>query len=192
MNEHDDDRRFEAMLREFFAGRLDAQRGKAAERLRQNGGLSLPACRTSGTVVRRGSLVGWAALAAAAAVLLMVARARFASPPRPEHVAQPIAGQNPLQPTVVMAADDPPTLDDEPVAEPAAVQPRQDARLLLERTVRTRTIDEGPVAVAGRPPLRKLRRQWFEREEWFDPVRGARVERIVPHEDIVFVAMPVN
>lgn len=190
MNEHDDDPRLDALLQEYFAGRLNGQLGRAAERFRQGTNVSLPEPRPSRTVIRRGSLVGWTALAAAAAVLLIVARARFVAPPRPEHVIQPIAGQESSEPTVAEVPDDP--VDDKPSVTPALVQTRQDARLLVERTVRTRTIDEGTVAVAGRPPLRKLRRQWFEREEWFDPVRGARVEQIVPHEEIVFVAMPVN
>jgi hypothetical protein len=62
---------------------------------------------------------------------------------------------------------------------------------LVERATRSRTIDEGTVLI-GQTAVRKLRRQWWERVEWFDPAHGARLERFVPREELSFVAIPVN
>ncbi|MEX2560172.1 MAG: hypothetical protein WD403_09675 [Pirellulales bacterium] len=62
--------------------------------------------------------------------------------------------------------------------------------LIIERLLRSRTLDEGTVLIDGRTPARKLRRQWYERVEWYDRARGARIERIVPREEVVFVRIP--
>jgi hypothetical protein len=62
--------------------------------------------------------------------------------------------------------------------------------LIIERLLRSRTLDEGIVLIDGRTPARKLRRQWYERVEWYDRARGARMERIVPREEVVFVRIP--
>ncbi|MEX2121022.1 MAG: hypothetical protein WD847_15630 [Pirellulales bacterium] len=62
--------------------------------------------------------------------------------------------------------------------------------LIIERLLRSRTLDEGTVLIDGRTPARKLRRQWYERVEWYDRARGARMERIVPREEVVFVRIP--
>lgn len=63
--------------------------------------------------------------------------------------------------------------------------------LILASALSTRTLDDG-VLLVGRTPVRKLRRQWLERVEWFDPHNGARVQRIVPHEEVLFVPLPIN
>ena len=63
--------------------------------------------------------------------------------------------------------------------------------LILGRAFRSHTVDEGTLLV-GSTPVRKLRRQWLERIEWFDPENGARVQRIVPREEVLFVPLPVN
>lgn len=78
-------------------------------------------------------------------------------------------------------------------AHPAPSSVRSDVRqpLLLGQAFSTRTRDEGTLLV-GRTPVRKVRRQWLERVEWFDPENGARVQRIVPHEEVLFVPLPIN
>ena len=63
--------------------------------------------------------------------------------------------------------------------------------LILGHILKTRTRDEGTLLV-GHTPVRKVRRQWLERVEWFDPQNGARVQRIVPREEILFVPLPIN
>lgn len=63
--------------------------------------------------------------------------------------------------------------------------------LVIGRSARGRTFDEGTLLV-GRTPMRKVRRQWLERVEWFDTQHGARLQRIVPREEIVFVPLSIN
>jgi hypothetical protein len=63
--------------------------------------------------------------------------------------------------------------------------------LVVGRILKTRTLDEGTMLV-GRTPVRKVRRQWLERVEWFDPQNRAHVQRIVPHEEVMFVPLPIN
>jgi hypothetical protein len=63
--------------------------------------------------------------------------------------------------------------------------------LLLGRALKARTRFEGTLLV-GHTTVRKVRRQWLERVEWFDPQHGARIQRIVPREETLFVPLPVN
>lgn len=63
--------------------------------------------------------------------------------------------------------------------------------LVIGRSLRGRTFVEGTLLV-GRTPMRKVRRQWLERVEWFDPQHGARLQRIVPREEIVFLPLTIN
>lgn len=63
--------------------------------------------------------------------------------------------------------------------------------LVLGRALTSRTFDEGTLLV-GNTPVRKIRRQWMERVEWFDSRNRARVQRIVPREEVLFVPLPIN
>ena len=187
MNADEDefDLRLAAKLGRELRQQLDPQLGRAAPYF-------LTRCATS-TDVRRGGRGRrgrfWAGVAAVAAtccaVLVALDRAR---PP----ALEPQPNRKVVAAPAVSAADEP---GDEPSADQespgngdrmSAAEP-----LVLGRALSSRTLDEGTLLV-GRTPVRKVRRQWLERVEWFDPQNGARLQRIVPREEVLFVPLPIN
>lgn|SRR5487761_1091746 len=192
------DLRLEAQLDRELRSQLDRQRGRATPYF-------LARCR--GRAARRGwhrSIVRFAAVAAACCAGLFVWRQTRPAPApvRPDKktvvLATPAAAQ--VEKADGATSSEPGraigvgTISQRDGAEEApdfasgaaARQP-----LVLGRALSTRTLDEGTLLV-GRTLVRKVRRQWLERVEWFDPQNGARVQRIVPHEEVLFVPLPAN
>jgi hypothetical protein len=179
------------LVAEYLSRRLDPQMGRALAAFRG------AAIRSQADEPRpprhRRWLGGTAALATAATLLVVVVLGGRRQAIRPPRVVHP-------SPTVVRL---PPALldgkrDQQQTPEPGEVHVEQTAVTarsqprVVEELVRYRTLDEGIVVIDGRRPARKLRRQWLERIAWIDEASGARLERIVPREELVYVGIPVN
>ena len=156
---------------------------------------------------RQGAVVGAfaAAMAACCAALALWHsgrdNARPVEPGRQEVLAAvPHASTRPDGAGAGKSADSPEANHDVPVVSPddglerpvtTASSASPAPLLVVGRSTRSRTFDGGTLLV-GRTPMRKVRRQWLERVEWFDPQHGARLQRIVPREEIVFVPLSIN
>lgn len=200
MNAENDDleTRLELQLGCELRAQLDRQLGRAAPYFLAR---CAKANRRRG---RRRSVLGVAAVAAAccaalitwrqmrppaAPVLLekknvVLAEHDRAPPAQVNHAARSEPSRIERSPTTTSPGDD----SEEPsmVGGAAAGQP-----LVLGRALTSRTFDEGTLLV-GNTPVRKIRRQWMERVEWFDSRNRARVQRIVPREEVLFVPLPIN
>ncbi|HEV3343779.1 MAG TPA: hypothetical protein VG125_25625 [Pirellulales bacterium] len=141
-------------------------------------------------------LAGLAAIAAAACATF-VAWEQTGSWKRPDEPLRKVVAAGPPAAAEKRAAAEKPTAEGAdatgtaPESAGEVVGAAAAGPLILGRTLKTRTLDEGTLLV-GRTAVRKVRRQWLERVEWFDSRNGARVQRIVPHEEIVFVPLPIN
>ncbi|HJT31436.1 MAG TPA: hypothetical protein VJ783_05250 [Pirellulales bacterium] len=194
------DPRLAAQLREELHRQLDGQLGGAARHFRQRHAAGIH--RVAAGRSRRRWLVPLSAVAAAACLVLIVGRhvgketsqlprnrqtatkiPEATMPPAGDEHAASDANQHP-------AVADAEAIDnvDTVAAPPAATSL---SPLLVARALRSRAIDEGTLLLDGRA-VRKIRRQWLERVEWFDPQHGARLERIVPHEQVVFLPLSIN
>lgn len=89
---------------------------------------------------------------------------------------------SPVVPNARIAAD-------KPLPETASGEASFAEPVLVGQQLQWQTIDEGIVYLDAHTPVRKLRRQRFEKVEWYDAARGARVQMIVPHEEVQFVAL---
>ncbi|MEX0712372.1 MAG: hypothetical protein WD278_08475, partial [Pirellulales bacterium] len=119
---------------------------------------------------------------------------RIEKPPQDQR-RKPNVPRDPAREAAITAADMPPgnpdaALDANESGGASDALASMGQPLIIERLLRSRTLDEGTVLIDGRTPARKLRRQWYERVEWYDRARGARIERIVPREQVVFVRIP--
>ncbi|HEV7223401.1 MAG TPA: hypothetical protein VGN42_11915 [Pirellulales bacterium] len=192
------------VLHEYFSSELKPQRGRALARFLRDGA-AIPQAPLRRSARSRRWAMGAASLTAAAAVLLLAwnlegrREAADESPlakSAPSSIAKPSSKSTAKRiaskaaPLGAASKDHPP-----PGASTALVDAQEasgeERLLLVERATRSRTIDEGTVLI-GQTAVRKLRRQWWERVEWFDPAHGARLERFVPREELSFVAIPVN
>jgi len=195
MNADDDE--LDAKIRKELHRELDGQLGRAALHFRQN--LEAQAHRPAVLRLRLRWIATVSAVAAAACLVLVVGRyaGRNHLPvPRDRQTASPAATAPPA--TVNLAVDKDAasgTEAEEPIARADAADTLALANvaqpLLVARALRTRTLDEGTLLLDGRA-VRKIRRQWFERVEWFDPRYGARLQKIVPREQVVFLPLSIN
>lgn len=204
IEENDDlDARLEMRLGDELRNQLDRHVGRAAPYFlkrcadRDN----RPAMRGQGYAGRLAALT--VAAAAVFAVFVAWQRGFPGKPPEkpigklvvaaPPIAAQEISGHHvddaKLQPGEGADEGQPPS--NEPDSKASGSQASAGEPLLVGRTLKTRTFNEGTLLV-GRTPVRKVRRQWLERVEWFDPQNGARMQRIVPHEEVLFVPVPIN
>ncbi|HWB11708.1 MAG TPA: hypothetical protein VG826_20930 [Pirellulales bacterium] len=201
--EKDDlDARLEMRLRDELRSQLDRQIGRAVPYF-----LERCAAQRGGLPMRRKRYVQrLTALATAAAVLCAVYLAwrpgfPWNRPDEPRRELVVVAPPADVQKIATNRDRDAPTHDSEETgaegdssdSESRAVSGHRGPAeaLIVGRRLKTRTLDEGTLLV-GRTPVRKVRRQWLERVEWFDPQNGARVQRIVPHEEVLFVPLPIN
>lgn len=202
MNMDDDERdlRLEAQLREELHRQLDGQLGRAARQFRERHAVGVH--RVKAGRARWRWIVPLSAVAAAACLVLIfghhlgretsqLPQDRQTATKMPE-ATMPPAGDEPVashasqQPKVANAE----AIDHvDAAAAPAATT--SSPPLLVARALRSRAIDEGTLLIDGRA-VRKIRRQWLERVEWFDPQHGARLERIVPREQVVFLPLSIN
>jgi hypothetical protein len=196
-DEDDLDLRLEAKLGEELRRQLDPQLGPAAPYFYEH-----CAEPVQGRPVKRRRrwqfAAGLVAVAAACGAVIMTRqitrRTGVREEPIPSAVAVAQSHELPAEPveevgpsamdTVVQESESSSADQRSPAAD--AGQP-----FVLGRALSTRLVAEGTLLV-GRTPMRKVRRQWLERIEWFDPQNGARVQRIVPHEEIIFVPLPIN
>lgn len=177
------------LLRNYLSARLDGQLGKAEARFvaRHFDAIEpLPAHRPT---PRRGRL--FAAVAATAASISVAVWCGFHVGRQPaedraggENQELPAVPReaSPVVPNARIAAD-------KPLPETASGEASFAEPVLVGQQLQWQTIDEGIVYLDAHTPVRKLRRQRFEKVEWYDAARGARVQMIVPHEEVQFVAL---
>lgn len=195
MSVNDDE--LDAKIRKELHRELDGQLGRATRHFRQN--LEAQAHRPAAVRLRLRWMARLSAVAAAAC-LAIAASHYVARNKSPGPLDRQTANRTPTAPqsTVNLAVEK----DTSSSAEPEeAVAPADTADtlalanaaqpLLVARALRTRTLDEGTLMLDGRA-VRKIRRQWFERVEWFDPRYGARLQKIVPREQVVFLPLSIN
>ena len=192
MNADDDE--LDARLRKEFHRRLDGQLGRAARHFRQN--LEAQAHRPAVERLSLRWIATVSATAAAACLVLVVGRYAGRNDSQVPRDRQ-TAGQTATAPQTALnlAVDKDTASGAEPEEAVAAIDTLALASaaqpLLVARALRTRTLDEGTLMLDGRA-VRKVRRQWFERVEWFDPRYGARLQKIVPREQVVFLPLSIN
>lgn len=179
---------WEISLRDFLTERLDGQVGGSVRRFLAldrpsetvdpvSAGADFPRPDLPGRGDWSGKLAwGWLAATAVSLGLVLMWRGSH-------------EGRNPSPIVADSRADAPFDPSDSMKQGPSTLPTRP---LLLEHQVRGRVFDEGVVDVPGAKPMRKLRRQRWERVEWYDPERHARVEMIVPREEVVLVALPIQ
>lgn len=199
LDDNELDPRLAAPIREELHRQLDGQLGRAARHFRQRHEIGIHRVETGRS--RRRWIVPLSAVAAAACLVLIFGRylgREISQPPQnrqtatklPEATTPPAgdkhAESDANQQAAVASADA--ITDAVTVAAPAATS---SPPLLVARALRSRAIDEGTLLLDGRA-VRKIRRQWLERVEWFDPQHGARLERIVPREQVVFLPLSIN
>lgn len=187
------DEDFEPLLRDYLSSQLDGQLGKAAAHFAELPASAPPSTEPRRPTPRRGRLI--AAVAVVAASLLAAVWFGFRIGIQPQADRLGAAGGAPGTAPV----DPPPKLPDRstdadkrPSDSLAAAHPSPPSGepLLVGQQFQWRTIDEGIVYLDPYTPVRKLRRQRLERVQWYDVARGARVEMIVPREEVQFVALP--
>jgi hypothetical protein len=182
---------FDSRVAEYLSRRLNPQTGRALAAFRS--AATGPSARQPTSPHRRRWFGGAAALAAAAALAMVMVLGQRRPEQGPPRVVEPSPAVVRLPPTLL---DD--ELDKQPTPVPGEVHVEQAAVTaraqpgVVEELVRYRTLDEGIVVIDGRRPVRKLRRQWLERVAWIDEASGARLVRIVPREELVYVGIPVN
>lgn len=200
VDDNDLDPRLAEQLREELRRQLNGQIGRAARHFRERRAAGIH--RVAAGRSRRRWLVPLSAVAAAACLVLIVGRHvgretsqlpqnRQTATKMPEAIMPP-AGDEPVTSHAIQQSEvaDAEAIDhvDTVAAPPAATS---SPPLLVARALRSRAIDEGTLLLDGRA-VRKIRRQWLERVEWFDPQHGARLERIVPREQVVFLPLSIN
>ncbi|HEV3024182.1 MAG TPA: hypothetical protein VGX76_17015 [Pirellulales bacterium] len=181
----DDHDALDALIADYLAARLDPQRGRASSAFRISA--NDRSFSRSRPLTDRRWLVVTAALAAASLLIVIWTRHQPAAVDRGGVESFPLVVAGQAGPHDGAISPEPGEVHVERVAVTARTEPR-----LVEEVVRFRTLDEGIVVIDGRRPVRKLRRQWFQRLAWFDASTGARLERIVPREELVYVDIPVN
>jgi hypothetical protein len=183
------DDELDPLLRNYLSSRLDPQLGRAAERFASQLG-SPPSPRTK--TPRTGRLL--AAAAASAAAIAGAVWCGFEvgrQPPQPREETQSNHGV-----TSADGSPDKPHESEPPQiasTSPEETEPAENSHakpLLVGQQFQWRTIDEGIVYLDPYTPVRKLRRQRLERVEWYDAARGARVQMIMPREEVQFVSLP--
>ncbi|HET6882926.1 MAG TPA: hypothetical protein VFI31_22345 [Pirellulales bacterium] len=190
--EKDDlDLRLDERLQSELSSQLDGQLGRAAPYF-------LSRCSKRSRRREWHLAAGLAAVAACGIALVTWQSMPPAVPQRQKDTV--VAVQPPVVKTDDVPSDTPTEVENLPgsaledgagPATPPATSDVASQPLVLGRALSTRTRDEG-ILLVGRTPVRKVRRQWLERVEWFDPQNGARVQRIVPHEEVLFVPLPIN
>lgn len=202
-----DEPKWDDALERYLAGELDRQLGRSVEHFVQGEIVPFRPIKAlpERTLLhrRRWRTAGWLAAAAVTLAAGIAAWSRQAPPDNGlrmhEHGSQGglQAGQaRPAKSTV--HASPKKRLPAGRAAAVGAKQPRpvqqaqpvQQARL-VQQAVRWRTLDEGTVMLDGRA-VRKLRRQRLERVEWWDQVRGVRIQTLAPREEVVLVAIPTH
>lgn len=193
------DPRLAAQLREELRRQFNGQIGRATRHFRERHAVGIHRVETGRS--RRRWIVPLSAVAAAACLVLIFGRylgREISQLPQNRQTAtkmpeanMPPAGDNHAESDAnqqaAMASAEA-IADADTVAAPAATS---SPPLLVARALRSRAIDEGTLLLDGRA-VRKIRRQWLERVEWFDPQHGARLERIVPREQVVFLPLSIN
>lgn len=187
------DERFEPLLRDYLSAQLDGQLGKA-EACFVGLAPDLPSASPSRRPSpRRGRLIAAVAATAAsitAAVWCGVHVGR--QPPQRQangKIQTEAAEQVEPLPVQKFAADN--SSGDAPSSD-KSLSPREATSaepVLVGQQLQWQTIDEGIVYLDPQTPVRKFRRQRLERVEWYDAARGARVQMIVPREEVQFVAL---
>lgn len=195
MSVNDDE--LDAKIRKGLHRELDGQLGRATRHFRQN--LEAQAHHPAAVRLRLRWMARLSAVAAAACLVLVVGR--YAGRNNSQvPLDRQSANRAPTAPqSSVNLAVDKDTPSGAGLEEPVASSDTADTRalasaaqpLLVARALRTRTLDEGTLMLDGRA-VRKIRRQWFERVEWFDPRYGARLQKIVPREQVVFLPLSIN
>jgi hypothetical protein len=165
------DSQLDTLLTKHFARKLDGQLGRASAgfermaRFQQQLQEAPPAAKARVHVNRwMLGLVGAAAAAAIAGVMVFAPVARIVKPVDRSSVAQlPTSGSG-----VVLAAD----------ASP------------LEHEVAWRTLDRGTVFIGDEEqPMRSYVRQRVDNFRWEDPQSNLKVEMSVPHDQVMLVNM---
>ncbi|HVC97648.1 MAG TPA: hypothetical protein VND64_28510 [Pirellulales bacterium] len=182
---------FDSRVAKYLSRRLNPQTGRAQAAFRS--AATGPSARQPTSPHRRRWFGGAAALAAAAALAMVMVLGQRRPEQGPARVVEPSPAVVRLPPTLLddELGKQPTPVPGEVHVEQAAVTARAQPGV-VEELVRYRTLDEGIVVIDGRRPVRKLRRQWLERVTWIDEASGARLVRIVPREELVYVGIPVN
>lgn len=195
LDDNELDPRLAAQLREELHRQFDGQLGRAARHFRERHATGIHRVKTGRS--HRRWIVPLSAAAAAACLVLIFGRylGREASQlpqnrqnatKMPETTMPPAGDEHAASHANQQAAVA--NTDADTFTAPAA---SSSPPLLVARALRSRAIDEGTLLIDGRA-VRKIRRQWLERVEWFDPQHGARLERIVPREQVVFLPLSIN
>ena len=206
-HDQDSDSQIDALLRDYFARELGRQVGRAETHFRQHQVQQKHMKRQRRVRLPRllGIAGGFSVAAAICGAIWLGPRGKQpagitegtpqAVPPirnqEPKGRSKQIATHKKARANVAPATSKAAQLVIAEATTDAAISPASQRPLLIERSTRSRTVDEGTVLI-GQTPVRKLRRQWLERIEWFDPEHGAYIEQFVPHEEFSFVALPVN
>ena len=182
------DQQLDALMRAHLSSELDGQSGRAEAVFLRH--LARPravapsaedaaapaARRRNGSPGHVNRFRGWTLTFAGAALAASIAA--FAAAPAlfqngPANVQDPRTGHQP--PSVAASGSDDGFY-------------RTEEHPLLQY-VHSRTWDEGTVVLDGAIPARRLRQQWLERTDFYDPREGVRKEIMVPREDIRYVEM---
>jgi hypothetical protein len=186
-----EDAELDRRLTAWLGSQLDGQLGRA-EACFARSGVSAPLCGRTSRSLRWAWLAVGAAAAAIALFVWQAGMLETADPPQAEAPPRDASASK----QVADSSSSSPTKSAEKFADAAyrgAISLAPDPkRLVLDQSVQWRTLDEGIVMLDDRTPVRKLRRQRLERVQWFDAARGATLEMLVPHEEVVFVALPVH
>lgn len=160
MNDQD----LDALLGEFLAESLDAQRGRAEQHFRQYlYGEAKVAWK------QRTWLIGAFLTGMAASVAALWAAPLFRAVHGPDrdrqsstiHSQQPIVAAKPIPPA-------------------------------MQRDVQSQTIDEGVLVLNDNTPYRVLRRREIERTRWFNDQAKVQNEQVTPKEDLIFIKLTTN
>jgi hypothetical protein len=180
----DDGDPLDRTIADYVSRRLDPQFGRALTTFRNSNDRSV---RRLGSTSDRRWFVAIGTIAAVALAIVVWTRNQRDAVPHVAVDSGPLTVAGVTAPRDDVALPGPEGVQVERVSVTARAEPR-----VVEELIRLRTLDEGIVLIDGRRPVRKLRRQWLQRVAWFDANTGARLERIVPREELVYVDIPVN
>jgi hypothetical protein len=174
-------------LRQFLSRQLDPQLGRTIRHFHAR-------AQRPALARRAGAIVLTAA--AAAAVFFVVRGLNGSGHDGQDEAAAPVAPGAPQDalPQEVEVAADSASVPDREGMQPAPADPRvaTEGSFVLERVWGWRTLDEGLVPLSDNLSVRKFRRQWLERVAWFDSEHQARLELIIPREQVVLVPPQVQ